>query len=296
MAPRQIAVTGATGFTGPFVVRALRARFPGATIRCLVRPASDLTRLDAPGLETRQGDLRDVASLRALFDGADTLVNVASLGFDWIDPLFEAVRGSRLSRGVFIGTTAMLTALPVKSRAIRERGETLARESGVAWTILRPTMIYGTPRDRNIARLIRFVLRSPVVPLPAPRALQQPVHVDDVAAAVRDALASHVTEGRAYNIAGRDPLPLADMVKTIAGAAGVRRLVVPIAPWLARGGAAACTLLRGRPIVSREQIDRLYEHKNFSYEEAARDFGYAPRTFEAGVRDELRMIREEQGW
>ena len=86
------------------------------------------------------------------------------------------------------------------------------------------------------------------------------------------------------------------MVRTIAAAAGVRRLVIPIAPWMARGGAAVCNRLRGRPLVSREQIDRLYEHKNFSYEDAARDFAYAPRTFEAGVRDELRMIREGSRW
>ena len=102
----------------------------------------------------------------------------------------------------------MLTELPVASKPIRERGEQLVRDSSVQWTILRPTMIYGTPADRNIARLVRFVSRWPVVPIVAPDALQQPVHVEDVATAVATALACPITIG---------PLP---MMRTVEGRYG----------------------------------------------------------------------------
>lgn len=291
MTPRVIVVTGASGFTGPFVVRALMGRFPDATIRCFVRSTSRLEELRHLPVEVASGDLRDVASLQAAFRGADTLVNVASLGFDRIEPLFEGIRASNLVRGVFIGTTAILTKLPVRSRAIRERAESLVETSGLQWTLVRPTMIYGTPADRNVARLIHFVLRSPVIPLVAPRAKQQPVHVDDVAAAVASVLAAQVTIGRAYNIAGREPLALEELVRVVMRAAGVRRLIVRIPAQPVRAAVALYGRISSRPTIKVEQIDRLHEDKAFDYTEAARDFGFSPRSFEDGVRAEVAMIR-----
>jgi nucleoside-diphosphate-sugar epimerase len=289
--PARIVVTGATGFTGGFVVRELLGRFPEARLRCLVRPQSDISQVSRPSVELARADLRDTASLRAAFAGVDTLVHVASLGLDWVEPLIHTARLSGISRGIFISTTAIFTRLPVSSRPVRLRAEALVRDSGLAWTILRPTMIYGTPRDRNIARLIRFVMRSPVIPIVAPDALQQPVHVEDVAAAVAAALASPATVGSAYDLAGREPLRLAEMVRQTVDAVGCRRLLLqlPLAAVLATTG--IYNRLVRRPRITVEQVRRLRENKNFDYSAAKRDFGFDPRSFEAGVREEVRMIR-----
>jgi uncharacterized protein YbjT (DUF2867 family) len=211
--PSILVITGGTGFTGRHVVSELGRRFPGVHRRCLVRASSNREALDEAGIECVVGDLWDEASLREAFRGADVLVHVASLGFGWVDPLFSAIRSSSLRRGLFIGTTATLTKLPVRSKPIRMRAEALVASSGLDWTILRPTMIYGTPHDRNIARLVRFVMRSPVIPVVAPRALQQPVHVEDVARGVADSLASERTVGRTYNLAGSEPIALRDLVR-----------------------------------------------------------------------------------
>jgi nucleoside-diphosphate-sugar epimerase len=287
---RVIAVTGGTGFTGPFVVRALASRFPDAHLRCLIRSSSDVSCLDGSSVELITGDLRDEAALGTFLKGADTIVNVASLGFDWVDPLIAAIRRSSISRGVFISTTAMLTRLPVRSAPARLRAEGLVRDSGLAWTILRPTMIYGTPRDRNIARLIRFVRRSPIVPIAAVEALQQPIHVEDVAAAVAAALGATTTVGRAYNIAGREPLTLEKMVRETIAAVGYRRAVVrlPYAPMMV--GAAICSHLVAKPPISVEQMKRLGEDKSIDYSAATEDFGFAPRSFQEGVRQEAAMF------
>lgn len=293
MRPDVIAVTGASGFTGPFVVQALRRRFPSATIRCVVRPSSRRDRLEPFGVEYAVGDLRNVPSLCAAFRGADTLVNVSSLGFDWVEPLFDAIHRSSFRRGVFIGTTAMLTRLPARTKPMRERGEALVQSSKFPWTIVRPTMIYGTPEDRNIARLIRFVLASPIIPVIAPNAQQQPIHVEDVAAAVTAAVDAESSYGRAYNIAGRDPLTLRAVIDTVIHAAGVRRLTIqlPTSPvrWLVAGARHL-----GVRRLTTEQIDRIHEDKSFAYDDAARDLGFAPRSFADGVAAELAMIRSQR--
>jgi nucleoside-diphosphate-sugar epimerase len=170
------------------------------------------------------------------------------------------------------------------------RAESLVASSHLAWTIVRPTMIYGTPRDRNVSRLIRLVLRSPVLPLIAPRALQQPVHVSDVAQAVVSAVDTPESEGRAYNIAGRDPLTMRQVVETVVRAVGKPRMIVPLPTGPIRAVLVGAGHLGIRLPLRVEQVDRIHENKAFDYADAARDLGFSPRTFDEGVRTELEMI------
>lgn len=287
-----IAVTGATGFTGAFVIRDLAARYPGVRLRCLVRAGSDRSVLVKYGVEFVEGDLRDGASLDRLFDGAEALVNVSSLGGDWVDALFDAVSRSELRRGIFVSTTAILTKLPVRSRPLREHGEARVRQSRLQWTILRPTMIYGTPGDRNIARLIRFVGWCPVVPIVAGEALQQPVHVEDVAAAIVACLAEPATIGRTYEISGRDPLTFEQLVRETVAATGRRRLVLPVPFAPMRAALELYAKCVAKPRISVEQLLRLREDKSFDHSAASRDFGFAPRSFADGVRAEVKLLRQ----
>ena len=292
--PAAIVVTGATGFTGPFAVRALVARFPGVPIRCLVRPSSPRDALAGLPVTFADGDLRDAASLDRAFAGCDTIVHVASLGFDWVDPLFDAIERSTLRRGVFVSTTAILTRLPVKSRPQREHGEARVRASGLDWTILRPTMIYGTPADRNIARLIRFVRRSPLIPVIAPDARQQPVHVEDVAFAIAAALAAPASIDQTYEISGAAPVTFEGLVRDTVRATGRRRWVLRLPFWPVRLGVGLYGACVAKPRLSVEQVERLREDKAFDYAAAARDLGYRPRTFADGVAAEAALVGAPQ--
>ncbi len=285
-------VTGATGFVGPFVVRALRQRFPEVALRCVVRPTSRIDQLADSGISTAVADLRDPRALADAFAGADTLVNVASLGFDWTDNVVATAEQAGITRAVFVGTTAILTRLPVPSKAIRARAEQVIRESRLQWTLLRPTMIYGTPGDRNIARLIRLVERSPVVPLVAPRALQQPIHVEDVAWAVAAVLGAPATIGLSYNISGREPIALGALVGEVAACLEKRPLLitVPLEPLI---GLMALWSRVARPPIKVEQLRRIQEDKSFDYADAARDFGFSPRDFRSGVAAAIDAHRKQ---
>jgi len=271
------------------VVRALQTAFTDSVIRCFVRTSSSRANLPE-SVQFAVGDLRDSRSLRQALAGADTLVSLASLGFDWNDPVFEALRGSTVTRGVFLSTTAILTKLPVKSKPVREHGEALVRNSGIDWTILRPTMIYGTPADRNISRLIRLVRRSPIVPVVAPHARQQPVYVTDVADAVVAVLASERTSRQTYNISGRDPICLEEVIRTVAEVMGLNRRIVTVPLGLARSVVAFHERLARKPVIRVEQIDRLAEDKAFDHNAALRDFGFAPLGFRDGVHREIAMM------
>jgi nucleoside-diphosphate-sugar epimerase len=126
-----------------------------------------------------------------------------------------------------------------------------------------------------------------VLPVPGDgRRLQQPVHVADLAGAVLAAVERPATASSCYDVAGPEPLTFAELLRASAAAVGCRvRLVpVPLAPVIAltRG----YERLSRRPRIRAEQWQRLAEDKAFPIDAAARDLGYAPRSFAEGIREE----------
>jgi len=281
----KILLTGATGFTGSRVLSMLRSR--DARVRCLVRPSSD--RLAPPAnVEVIVGDIGDAASLDLAFAGLDTLVNTASLGFGHAHTLVAAAERAGVRRAIFISTTAVFTTLDAKTKSVRLAAEATIERSALDYTILRPTMIYGNERDRNMVRLIRHLRRWRILPIiGSGERLQQPVYVGDVATAIVQALDAPSAVCRSFNISGGSALTFNEIVDTI-GALMRRRIWsvhLPARPVIALLGAAERFGIRLS--IRAEQIQRLNEDKVFDYGDAARAFGYAPLPFAEGIRSEL---------
>lgn len=289
----NVFVTGGTGFTGSHVVHLLLKN--GFQVRCLYRPESDRSVLPQPEIEWVLGDVADSQALSASMRGIDALVNVASLGFGHVDSILRAAKDAGIRRAVFVSTTAIFTQLNAKSKSVRLAAEQAIETSGLQYTILRPTMIYGSPRDRNMWRLIRFMRYSPIVPVFGDgNYLQQPVYVVDVAQAIVSCLCSDQTIGKSYNIAGKYQLTYNQVIDTVARQMNKRigKVHIPSMP--------VVSLLKlferlHLPFpIKAEQVMRLNENKNFSYEEAQRDFGFRPMSFEEGIRSELETVGESK--
>lgn len=278
----KVLVTGATGFTGSRVVPLLLDS--GHEVRCFVRETSDRSQLGTLPVEWVTGDLSDNEALTSALHGMDALVNIASLGFGHAESILRSAKEAGVRRGIFISTTAIFTQLNADSKSARLAAEEAIQASGLDYTILRPTMIYGSPRDRNMWRLIRLLRFSPIIPIFGDgESLQQPVFVDDVAQAVLLALGTDVTIGKSYNIAGKDPLTYNQVIDTVASALGKRvwKLHLPYMPIVRL--LQFTERIRIRLPIKAEQVLRLNENKAFSYEEAQRDFGFSPRSFAEGI-------------
>jgi NADH dehydrogenase len=107
------------------------------------------------------------------------------------------------------------------------RAEQAVRASGLRWTILRPTWIYG-PRDISLNRFIGFARRLPVVPM-TNRGRQHlaPVFIDDMAAAVADLLVLPEGADALFEIGGPDVLEMHEIIRRALSVAGLRRPIVP---------------------------------------------------------------------
>lgn len=284
-------MTGGSGFTGQRVINRLVTS--GHEVAALARSRTAAERVAALGAHPLPADLDDPASVDEAFglSGADTMVSVASLGFGHAGTVLAAAQEAGIVRAVFVSTTAIFTTLPTTSKHIRVNAEDAIRTSGLDWTIVRPTMIYGARGDRNMERLLAALRRAPIFPLPGGgRRLQQPVHVDDLADAIVASLTSPATVGRAYDLAGPDALSFRSVVEQAAAALGrhPRLVPVPLAPLI-------LTLrfyerVATSPKIKAEQLKRLAEDKAFDIGPARHDLAYQPRSFESGIRAEAAQL------
>ena len=285
----KVLLTGATGLLGGALLDLLLSE--GHEARCLVRHESrNVSRLDASRVDISWGDANDAGDLRRALDGVDSLIHVA--GIEYAPAVVEAARAAGVARLVAVGSTSAHSAYEFRSGP-KKRMEGVVRGSGLDWTIVRPTMIYGSELDKNVHRLLRFLDRSPVFPVFGPGTnLWQPVYHEDCARGVYEALVQPAAVRRSYDLPGAEPLPYATLVETAARALGREpRLVrLPLEP-IRRALAVAETLRLPLPVKS-EQVLRLREDKAYPYDDARRDLDYAPRPFAEGVGLEVARLRE----
>jgi len=286
----KIVVTGGSGFLGGYVLREAARR--GYRTVALARSQASAAAVTALGATPVSGDLGDQLSLAGAFatGRSDVLVNLVSLGFGHAPAIVAAAELAGIGRAVFVSTTAVTTTLAARSRQVRLAAEDQIRASGLEWTIIRPTMIYGDPGDRNLSRLLPLLRRAPVLPVPGGSHLQQPVHAADVADAVLAAAERMAAAGHTYDVAGPRPLTFGELLRTAASAVASRTRFVPVPLSPVVAAARGYELLSRNPRIRAEQLCRLAEDKAFAIDAAVRDLSYAPRSFADGIRAEARAM------
>ena len=120
--------------------------------------------------------------------------------------------------------------------------------------------------------------------------LLQPVFTWDVIAALIAALQRPASIGKAYTIAGPEPLTYREMIETMLREAGLKRPLIPVPLGILRVAVGLYEKMVSRPRVRVDQIRRMEEDKDFDISEAKAELGYAPVSFAEGIR---RKIRKE---
>lgn len=215
----------------------------------------------------------------------------------WVLPrYFDLLRASGAKRVVALSSTSRFSKQDSADAAERSivgrlvEGEAQLQEwaerNGIEWVVLRPTLIYGRGRDRNICEMARFIRRFGFFPLFGTACgVRQPVHADDVAAACVAALTSPAAINRAYSISGGETLSYREMVRRVFAALGrpPRLLPLPL-PVIA----LAIRLLHIFPRCrhwTATMAWRMNYDLQFDHADAARDLSYAPRPFRLDMSD-----------
>ncbi|NCC57848.1 MAG: glycosyltransferase [Synergistales bacterium] len=145
--------------------------------------------------------------------------------------------------------------------------------------------------------LVDFLYRHKLFPLFGDgRNLMQPVHARDLGNAYYDVLENRErTFNRDYNLSGKEPISYRDLVKAVSDELGRSNILLKIPLTLSILGARLYNAISKNPVITVEQVLRMQEDKVFDHEDARRDFGYAPLSFQEGIKEEVREYLEAIG-
>ena len=271
-------VIGATGIVGGYIVDRL--------IRAGERPIA-LSR--SPGIasadvEWLQGNLAAPENLELPPFATLYCTAYAGLLASALPNLFNR----SLTRIVAFTSTSIVTKMQSEIPAERQSVQAWAEAEqqliaacekfGVAWTILRPTIIYDEGRDANVTRLSRIIKRFGFMPLAGTGSgLRQPVHAEDLAVAALAAAASPAAANKIYAIPGTDTITYHEMVGRIFDGLNKPRRIIAVPPALWR----AAFSLAG-PFIPDANVamgNRMAKNLVFDPRPAMQDFGWNPREF-----------------
>jgi uncharacterized protein YbjT (DUF2867 family) len=262
----MILVTGATGFIGPKVVHALRAR--GLPVRALVRDRAKGRQLESWGAELAVGDMTRPETLRAAVEGCEAVVHLVSIrtgrrrDFEAISQgardLLEAAKAAGVGRFVHMSASGVGEATKDLTPYYRAKWETeqAVEGSGIPFVIFRPTFVFG--RDGGVLpTFLRQVRWSPVTPvIGSGEGRIQPIWVEDVAAFFAEAVRNEEAAGRTFELGGPDAVSWNGLFDRIRRVLGVRRPTVHVPLPVMRAQAAMLELLPN-PLITRDDLKML---------------------------------------
>ena len=262
-----VLVTGGTGFVGPHVVHALRAR--GLPVRALVRKPARASRLAAWGAELAVGDVTDPASVRAACEGADTVVHLVAIIKGKPEDFERVMTGGTRNvvaaaqeAGVRRFVLASALGLDERSKeavpyfAAKWEMERAVSESGLEHVIFRPSFVFG--RDGGVLpTFVRLARYAPVTPIVGPGTQRlQPIWVEDVAEYYALAVDEPAAANRTFELGGPDAVGWNEFWERLKRVLGVHRPMVHIPFGLMRAQATVTERLPGAP-VTRDQLTML---------------------------------------
>jgi dihydroflavonol-4-reductase len=324
----RVLVTGATGFTGGHLARALAAR--GDHVRALVRRPGPHNAADFPNIAVVGGDLRDAHSLERAAEGVEVVYHIAAIyrqaglreseyravNAEAVRTVIHAAKAGGARRVVHCSTVGVHGDVehppanedaPLRPGDIYQEtkleGERVAREAaretGVEVVIARPTGIYG-PGDRRLLKLFRGVARRRFVILGDGEIFYHLTYIEDLVEGFRLCGTVPAAAGRTYILAGGEVTTLNALTGLIASEAGVppSRVHLPVWPFWTAGALCevVCSPFGIEPPLYRRRVDFFTKSRAFDISRARAELGYAPQI---GLRDGIRRTLawyRQAGW
>ncbi|MDY7576118.1 NAD-dependent epimerase/dehydratase family protein [Actimicrobium sp. CCI2.3] len=279
-----VGLFGATSLVGACLLPLLKqSAIPvRAYTRQAARPAEE-------GIEWQQ--LQSASSLQRYREGDSEIPLWICAAPIWVLPdYFDLLVSYGVRRIVVVSSTSRFTkntstdrhdqAVAHRLAQAEESVQQWAQCNQVEWIILRPTLIYGLNRDKNIAEIARFIRRFAFFPVfGQAQGLRQPLHVADLAKACLLALGTKGVTNRPYDISGGETLTYRAMVRRIFLRMDRTPRLITIPLWMF---SAALYLLNRIPRYQNWSVgmaERMNQDMVFDNSDAIRDFGFSPRNF-----------------
>jgi NADH dehydrogenase len=289
VSPSTILVLGGSGFVGRYVV----ARLVASGRRVIVptrRRESAKHLLLLPTVDVIEADIHDASELRQLASGVAAAINLVGIlnetrrgDFDKVH--VELTRKTVAAcRDADVGRLLHMSALNASpegpSRYLRSKGEAegIVAASGLAWTIFRPSVIFGR-EDSFLNMFARLERVLPIMALACADAQFQPIYVGDVARAFLFALGDDRTRGERYNLCGPKVYKLRELVAYAGELTARVRPILSLGRRLSKLQATVLEFLPGK-LMSRDNLASM-QLPNVCAGGLPALFGFEPTALEA---------------
>jgi NADH dehydrogenase len=288
-----VLVTGGTGFIGSHIVRRLLSS--GHRVAVMSRNPKRVP----DGVEVRRGDVSDAGSLQAAMAGVDAVVSAVQFpnhpvenprkGYTYMavdgegtERQVAAARAAGVKRFVYLSGAGVRPDQTAPWFRAKLRAEKAVRESGIPFTIFRPSWVYG-PEDRSLNKFVTFARALPFVPVIGNgRTRVQPVHVDDLAEAVASSINLPQAAGQTYDVGGPETLTMDEIIRTMLEVMGKRRPLLHSPVGLMKLATAPLTLLPTPPL-SPGAVEFVVMEEPVDNGALLRDFGLRLTTLRKGL-------------
>ncbi len=287
----NVFVTGASGFIGRRLLEHLIGE-GHSVVAAVRRPCPDL---DPDLVRVVEVRLDDRDTLARAMSGCDAVVHLAvatgttsaRVAYDvnvvGTEHLLEAARQAGIRRFVFTSTISATRGRMGPYGSTKKVAEQRVASSGLAWCTLRPSLVYGG-REGLVANLTAYLRGLPAIPVMGDGTIElDPIHVDDVCAAILQALTDDALTGRAYDLLGPERMTFNQFLDRLSAGLGVKR------PYLHVPGALALLMARGlsrvlpRPPITVDNVLGMISPARVDRAPAQRDFRVTWTTLDQGL-------------
>lgn len=274
----RVVVTGAAGLTGTAIVAGLLRS--GHQVSAVVRRPASMPSLQRLGAEVVVVDVHDRGRMTEVLRQAEGIIHGA--GINLAGALLAA--GVAPTQRLVVISTAAVYSRHRSSAAEYRRAEDLILSADPQAILVRPTMIYGSRRDRNVHRAIEFARRYRFLPLPGPgSSLIQPIHYQDLAEVVIRVISGSIAGF--VDAGGGAALTVRSAAEQVFDALGQPRVILRLP--LGAAVLAATALERSGKGRSVERLLRLSEDRSVDNGRLISATGIRPRSFACGVRGQV---------
>lgn len=289
----MILVTGATGYVGRHVVKALCNA--GENVRCLIHNNKDVRNFC--DVEMVKGDITDPVSMAVACTGVDTVIHLVSIirekkgtTFEVInvkgtESLIKAAKESGAARFIYMSALGASNNPKLKYAYSKGLAERAVIDSGLKYTILRPSVIFG-PGEGFVDRMLQALRMTPtVVALPGDGSTKfQPVSVKDVARCVATIVQQpNRYKNKSLDIGGPEHLTYEQMLDILMECTNIKKSKVHIPMPMVKVAAVIMQWLMTDPPVTIGELSQLAFDNTTEIDSIKKNFGFEPVNYAEGL-------------
>tara|TARA_B100001121_G_C18596064_1_gene577068 strand:- start:15 stop:923 length:909 start_codon:yes stop_codon:yes gene_type:complete len=294
---KNILLTGATGNSAYFFLKKLEREKFNKTLTVITRYRSKNSYFDQFKLKFKifNGDINNKEFLSKSLENIDLVLHTANI--ENSQNIVEVGNSKKVKWFILVHSTMVFSKNSSPRIENRRNIEKNILKNNSNITILSSSMIYGTSRDINMSRLIKFMDRFKIFPIFGDgQNYMQPIYIEDLANTFYEIIKfKELTFNKRYILAGKKPIKYIDMLKLIERKLKKRILYIKIPIKLSIFLIKICEIIFFKKLgINTSQVERLSEDKVYDYSEAKKDFLFNPKSFEEGIEIQINKYKHSK--